>query len=98
MKKSELKEYIKQRIKELVVMDVPEDPSQLDPTKMRNYIQQSKSKERDTKIGSKDKPVQFIEEIDLNEMARQASIVKIDPDIREKAKEIKTGGPDSPAK
>ena len=98
MKKNDLKEYIKGRIKELIVMDVPEDPSQLDPTKMRNYIQQSKSKERNTKIGTKDQPIQFIEEDSINEMARKAVVFKVADDIKEKAKEIKTGGPISPTK
>jgi hypothetical protein len=98
MNKSELKEYIKERIREALTIDVPQDPGQLTTTQKRQYIQNLKVGEKDTNIGGPKKPVEFIEGIDLNEMARQASIVKIDPDFREKAKEIKTGGPISPVK
>ncbi len=98
MKKSELKEYIKNRIKETFVMDVPEDPSQLDPAKIKNYISQARTREKDTSIGGPKKPVKFLEEDNINEMSRPAVVFKVAEDFKEKAKDIKTGGPVSPTK
>ena len=93
MKKSELKEYIKGRIKELVTVDVSQDPGQLTPAQKRTFIQNLRTKEKNTKIGSQDNPVEFIEE-----MARKAATFKVAADFKEKAKGIKTGGPISPKK
>lgn len=98
MKKSELKEYIKGRIKELVTVDVSQDPGQLTPAQKRTFIQNLRTKEKNTKIGSQDNPVEFIEELNLDEMARQAAVLKVASDFREKAKNIQTGGPISPKK
>ena len=69
-------------------MDVPEDPSQLDPVKMRNYISQARTKERNTRLGSKDQPIKFIEEDNINEMSRPAVVFKVAEDFKEKAKDF----------
>ena len=98
MKKSELKEYIKGRIRELVTVDVTQDTSQLTPTQKRGFIQNLRTKERNTKIGSQDNPVEFIEEDNVTELARPAEEFTIAADFRDRAGNIQTGGPISPAK
>lgn len=98
MKKSDLKEYIKNRIKEIVTIDVTQDPGTLTPAQKKTFIQNLKTSEKDTNIGSPKKPVEFIEEIDLDEMARPATVLTVAPNYRELASTIKTGGPLSPTK
>jgi hypothetical protein len=93
MKKAELKEYIKSRIKELVTVDVSKNPAQLSSTEKSQFIRNIQTKNQNTKIGTPDNPVEFIEE-----MARKATLFNIAPDFREKAANIQTGGPISPAK
>jgi hypothetical protein len=88
MKKSELKEYIKAQIREKLYVG----PGSIAAAKTDPDYGKAKNKgeiETTLKAGGS---------VELEEMARQASIVKIDPDFREKAKEIKTGGPISPVK
>lgn len=93
MKKAELKEYIKSRIKEIITVDVSQDPSQLTSTQKRTAIQNLRSKQGNPKIGTPENPVEFIEE-----MARKAVSFIVAPDFKEKAEVIETGGPISPSK
>jgi len=93
MKRAELKEYIKSRIKELITVDITQDPAQFTSAQKRTAIQNLRTKNQNTKIGTPDNPVEFIEE-----MARKATLFNIAPDFRDKAASIQTGGPISPAK
>lgn len=95
MKKSELKEYIKDRIRETLyagpeaAKKVNQDPNfaKLKTTERPDIIK------RLQRGGSVE-----LEEIDLDEMARAAAVLKVAPNYRDLAKDIKTGGPIGPAK
>lgn len=100
MKKSELKEYIKSRIRKSIGeadIDVP-NPSALTAADKSKLINQARSVTKKPKLGTAEDPVNFIEELNVDEMARPASELRIAPDFREKAGSIQTGGPISPGK
>lgn len=110
MKKAELKEYIKSRISEFLKKKVdeatvaatvdykdkntPDKILDVDPSDM-STINKLKA---DPTIGSLTVGKRKIKEAELNEMARKAALFTIASDFREKAADIKTGGPISPAK
>ena len=110
MKKTELKEYIKSRISEFLKKKVdeatiattvdykdkntPDKILDIDPAD-NSTINKLKA---DPTIGSLTVGKRKIKETDLNEMARKATLFNISPDFREKAANIQTGGPISPAK
>jgi len=95
MKKSDLKEYIKTRIRETLyagpgaVKKITTSPefSKVQTTDRAAIIQKLQ------KGGSVE-----LEEAELDEMARPAAVLKVSPDYRELAKDIQTGGPVSPKK
>lgn len=93
MKKSELKEYIKSRVRETLYVG----KQSLEKVKQDPHYSMSKDKESITKTLTTGGSVE-LEEIDLNEMARKAATFKVAADFKEKAKGIKTGGPISPKK
>jgi hypothetical protein len=110
MKKTELKEYIKSRISEFLKKKVdeatiattvdykdkntPDKILDIDPAD-NSTINKLKA---DPTIGSLTVGKRKIKEADLNEMARKATLFNIAPNFREKAANIQTGGPISPAK
>lgn len=98
MKKSELKEYIKDRIEELLTVKVNKNPATLTDTEKNNIIQSLRTSGRSTDIGGTKKPVDFIPETDVNELARPAEEFRIPADFRSKAENVQTGGPVSPNK
>jgi len=95
MKKNELKEYIKSRVREaLYVGKAAEDELQKDkrfsalpPTEKTNAVSK-------LRMGGSVE----LGETELMEMARKAATFKVAADFKEKAKGIKTGGPISPKK
>jgi hypothetical protein len=90
MKKSDLKEYIKNRIRETLyagpeaAKNVNQDPD----------FFKIKTPERAKIV----KRLQSGGSVELEEMAKPATIYTIDPEYREKATSIRTGGPISPQK
>jgi hypothetical protein len=106
MKKTELKEYIKSRISEIITIKTM--GKKLTPQEKSTQINAVKTRTGDQTAGTSSNPVEFIpetkpnktkiKETDLNEMARKATLFNISPDFREKAANIQTGGPISPAK
>jgi hypothetical protein len=96
MKKSDLKEYIKTRIRETLTIKV--GASKLTPQQKSAKINALKSRTGDQTIGTETNPVDFIPEIELDEMARPATVLTVAPNYRELASTIKTGGPLSPTK
>ena len=88
MNKNTLKEYIKSRIRETLYAGP-------------NAIAQIKKNPVYSRIQNKpeiDKRLQMGGSVELEEMARKASVLKVADDFKEKAKQIKTGGPISPVK
>jgi hypothetical protein len=96
MKKSELKEYIKTRVKEAIT--VKTTGAALTPQQKSQKIDQIKRSTNDPTVGTERNPVEFVKETNIKEMARRALLFQVDPDFREKAKSIRTGGPIGPAK
>jgi len=90
MKKSDLKEYIKNQIREklyagrssVTAVKVDPDYGTLKPTEK----------------GEIEKTLRAGGSVELEEMARKAATFKVATDFKEKAKGIKTGGPISPKK
>lgn len=93
MKKSELKEYIKGRIRETLYVG----KQSLVKAKQDPHYSMSKDKDSIEKTLNTGGSVE-LEEVDIEEMARPAGSFTIAPDFRERATEIRTGGPVSPAK
>ena len=90
MKKNELKDYIKSRIRETLYAGQQATAiAQKTPA-----FGKLSSNDRQTVV----KKLQSGGTVELEEMARKAGIFNIDPDYREKAASIKTGGPISPVK
>jgi hypothetical protein len=88
MKKNELKEYIKSRIRETLYAGA-------------GAIAKAKSDPDYAKVKNKpevDATLRAGGSVELEEMARKAVVLKVSPDFREKAANIKTGGPISPKK
>jgi len=90
MNKHELKEYIKSRIRERLYAG----PSSVNPAKSDPDYGKLKPQEK----GEVEKTLKMGGSVELEEMARKASVLKVADDFKEKAKQIKTGGPISPAK
>jgi hypothetical protein len=95
MKKSDLKEYIKTRIRETLyagpaaVKTIATNPEfSKVQTADRAKILQKLQKGGSVELG----------ETELNEMARKATLFDIDPEYRSKAADIQTGGPINPQK
>jgi len=88
MKKSELKEYIKAQIREKLYVG----PGAVDAAKNDPDYGKAKNK------GEIENTLRTGGSVELEEMARKAVVFKVADDIKEKAKEIKTGGPISPTK
>jgi hypothetical protein len=95
MKKSDLKEYIKTRIRETLyagpaaVKTVATNPEfSKVQTADRAKILQKLQKGGSVELG----------EVELDEMARKATLFDIDPEYRSKAASIQTGGPINPQK
>jgi hypothetical protein len=90
MKRSELKEYIKTQIREKLYAGASSvTPAKADPDYGRLKPQDKADIEKTLRMGGS---------VELEEMARKAVVFKVADDIKEKAKEIKTGGPISPKK
>jgi hypothetical protein len=88
MKKSELKDYIKSRIRETLYAGA-------------GSIAKAKADPDYAKVKNKpevDMTLRAGGSVELEEMARKAVVLKVAPDFREKAADIKTGGPISPKK
>ena len=88
MNKNTLKEYIKSRIRETLYAGP-------------NAIAQIKKNPVYSRIQNKpeiDKRLQMGGSVELEEMARKAVVYKVTEDFKEKAKNIRTGGPISPVK
>lgn len=88
MKKDELKDYIKSRIRETLYAG-------------QNALAKAKADPDYTKLKNKpevDMTLRAGGSVELEEMARKAVIFKIAPDYKEKAATIQTGGPISPKK
>jgi hypothetical protein len=88
MNKNTLREYIKSQIREKLYVG----PGAVEAAKKDPDFGKAKNKgeiETTLKTGGS---------VELEEMARKASVLKVADDFREKAKQIKTGGPISPVK
>jgi hypothetical protein len=101
MKKSDLKEYIKDRIRKAVeeasIVD-PNTPSSKAPEiAQREKISLPTVNAAINQARTSRKPI-TIGETEIEELARPAENFTIAPDFRERAAEIRTGGPVSPAK
>lgn len=104
MKKAELKEYIKSRIKEIFSKKIEEanaivttrTGSKTIGFKSPNELSSLRSDPNVTSIETTGG--QKIKEGELDEMARKAVSFTVAPDFREKAEVIETGGPISPSK
>jgi hypothetical protein len=90
MNKHELKEYIKSRIRERLYAG----PSSVNPAKADSDYGKLKPQEK----GEVEKTLRMGGSVELEEMARPAIMYKVADDFKEKAKQIKTGGPISPVK
>ena len=88
MKKSELKDYIKTRIRETLYAG----PNSLAAAKTDPDYSKLKDKNK------VDMTLKSGGSVELEEMARKASLFTIAPDFRELAADIQTGGPISPSK
>jgi translation initiation factor 2B subunit (eIF-2B alpha/beta/delta family) len=66
-----VKEVISEALNEQVTIDVSNPNTLTDPQK-QTLIQKSRTTTRDNKIGTPDKPVEFVEEGNIEEMARKA--------------------------
>jgi len=98
MKKRDLKEFIKSRVREAITIKTGKV---LTPQEQSRKIDQMKISTSDPTIGTEKNPINFIKEDEtpLNEMARTAAVFSIDPDFRNISKKnIRTGGPISPKK
>jgi hypothetical protein len=90
MNKNTLKEYIKSQIREkLYAGPSSVNPAKADPDYGRLKQQEKGEIERTLKTGGS---------VELEEMARKAVVYKVTEDFKEKAKNIRTGGPISPVK
>jgi len=90
MNKSELKEYIKAQIREkLFAGPSSVNMAKADPDYSRLKPTDKTDIEKTLRAGGS---------VELEEMARKAVVFKVADDIKEKAKDIKTGGPISPTK
>jgi hypothetical protein len=104
MNKTEIKEFIKSRISELLAKKINEanaivttkTGSKSVSYKNPSELNTLKSDPNVTSIEST--AGQKIKEAILNEMARKATIFDVAPDFREKVADLKTGGPISPVK
>ena len=96
MKKSELKEYIKDRIEELITIKTT--GTGLTPQQISQKINQLKTTTGDQTVGTEKNPVNFVKETDVNELARPAEEFRISADFRDRASNVQTGGPVSPDK
>ena len=100
MKKSELKEYIKDRIYKAineVDIDVP-NPESLTAAQKSSLLAQARQKTKKPRLGTIEDPANFIEEDNVNELARPAEEFRISADFRDRASNVQTGGPVSPDK
>jgi hypothetical protein len=88
MKKSELKEYIKAQIREKLYVG----PGAIEAAKKDPDYGKALNK------GEIEKELRAGGSVELEEMARKAATFKVSEDFKEKAKDIKTGGPISPKK
>ena len=96
MKKKELKELVASRVREALTVKTGKV---LTPQEQSKRIDQIKRTTNDQTVGTENNPVNFVKEEDnLNEMSRKASVFYIDPDFKNIAKNIRTGGPVSPTK
>ena len=75
MKSKELRKIIREAIAEVLseqaTIDVS-NPSALNPAQKQAMIQKARTSTKNTKIGTADEPVEFVEEADLDELARLA--------------------------
>ncbi len=75
MKSKELRKIIREAIAEVLseqaTIDVS-NPSALNPAQKQSLIQKARTSTKNTKIGTADEPVEFVEESDLDELARIA--------------------------
>jgi len=75
MKSKELRKIIREAIAEVLseqaTIDVS-NPSALNPSQKQSLIQKARTSTKNAKIGTADEPVEFVEESDLDELARIA--------------------------
>jgi len=95
MKRKDLTAYIREQIIDELsesTIDVPNPGTLTDPQK-QTFINKARSTTKNPKLGTAEDPVDFVEEADLEEMARKAGSYKVgNTDKLATAKEIYTTG------